>query len=224
MQIFSLYHFFWIGVTISFVVGCYQMGRIPFSSVLHKVFRFSLFTLVAFNEATWFIYRHYILEIPIIRSLPLHLCDISVFIMLYTLISKCRWTGELLYFMGAVGALLAVCMPAINEVGDIQLIAEIRYFITHIALVGVGVYFTFGIRFFPTYSATWRSYGFVNLYALLITPLNILLGTNYFFTLAAPQQLIFLSVFPHWLFLLGVSLVFLLTFNLLYVPFILCRR
>jgi len=224
MQLFSLNHFFWLGVTIAFVVGCHTMRLIHPNSVLHQIFRFSLFILVCFNELAWFLYRHYVAEITISKNLPLHLCDISVLIMLYTLLSKRSWTGELSYFMGAVGALLAVCMPAIDEVGSIRLIAEIRYFITHIALVGVGVYFTFGRRSFPFYSSIWRSYGFVNLYALLITPLNVLLGTNYFFTISAPQQLTFLFVFPHWLFLIGASLVFLIIFHLLYIPFIVFNR
>ena len=224
MQIFSPYHFFWLLITIIFVVGCYRMGIIHPDSVLHQVFRFSLFILVGVNETAWFLYRHHVAEIPVANNLPLHLCDISVFLMFYTLVSKRSWTGELSYFMGAVGALLAVCMPAISETGNIRLIAEIRYFITHIALVGVGVYFTFGCRCLPSYSAIWRSYGFVHAYALLITPVNFLLGTNYFYTISAPQQLSFLFVFPHWLFLIGASLIFLTVFNLLYVPFIFYRQ
>ena len=56
--------------------------------------------------------------------------------------------------MGAVGALLAVCMPATNEVGDIQLIAE------HVILLPItsrrwGVFY-FWYSFLSTYSATWR--------------------------------------------------------------------
>ena len=100
-----------------------------------------------------------------------------------------------------VGALLAVCFPAISETGSIRPIAEIRYFLTHIALVGAGFYFTFGCRYCPPARAILRSYIAVHLYALAITPLNLYLGTNYFFTLSAPKQLAFIHAYPHWLFL-----------------------
>ena len=219
MQLFSLYHCFWLALTAIFVTGCYRMGRIDSISRWHRIFRGGVFVAICANEAARVFYRHQVLQIPLVDNLPLHLCDLSVIIMLYTLATNRSWTGELSYYMGAVGALLAVCMPAISETGNIRLLAEIRYFLTHIWLVGVGVYFTFGSRYYPGRGAVWRSYGFVHLYALLITPLNLMMETNYFFTISAPQQLAFIHRYPHWLFLVVASLIFLAVFNLLYLPF-----
>lgn len=86
-------------------------------------------------------------------------------------------------------------------------------------MVGAGFYFTFGCRYRPSARAILRSYIAVHLYALFITPLNLYLGTNYFFTLSAPKQLAFIHAYPHWLFLAVVSAVFLTVFALMHLPF-----
>ena len=224
MKLFSLSHLLWITVSALFVAGCFNMKHVQKTSLWHQFLRTGLFVLVACNESAWFLYRHMVFERPVVKNLPLHLCDLSVFIMLFTLVTGRKRLAELSYYMGAVGALLAVCFPAISETGSIRLIAEIRYFITHIALVGVGVYFTFGRGYHPELGAIFRSFGFILLYALLVTPLNLMLDTNYFFTLAAPAQLGFIHQYPHWLFLAVTSLIFLCAFALLHLPFALQRR
>lgn len=224
MTLFSLHHFFWLAITLLFVIGCIYMQRIPLNAAAHRWVRNTLFVMVLVNEACWFGYRHIVVQVALVKNLPLHLCDISVFIMLFTLATNKTFLAELSYYAGLVGALLAVFFPAISETGSIYTIAVIRYFITHIALVGVGCYFTYGRRYYPNKGAILRSYLAVHLYALLVTPINLILGTNYFFTLAAPKQLAFIQPYPHWLFLAVVSLIFLLSFCLLHLPFVWLQR
>ena len=118
---------------------------------------------------------------------------------------------------GVVGALLAVVFPAISETGAIRAVAEIRYFVTHIALVGAGFYFTFGCGYYPPAWAIVRVYLAIAAYAMAITPLNRFLGTNYFFTLAAPAEVAFAHAYPHWLFLVVVAAIFLAVFGLMHL-------
>ena len=101
---------------------------------------------------------------------------------------------------------------------------KVSHHVTHIILVGGGFYCTFGRQYHPGKGAILRSYLFIHLYALLVTPLNLHLGTNYFFTLAAPKQLGWIHQYPHWLFLAVVSLVFLGLSFLMYLPFRRLRR
>ena len=224
MKLFSFSHLFWIIVSALFVAGCFNMKHVQKTSLWHLFLRTGLFVLVACNESAWFLYRHLVFEKPVTQNLPLHLCDLSVFIMLVTLVTDNKRLAELSYYMGAVGALLAVCFPAISETGDIRRIAEARYFITHIALIGVGVYFTFGRGYHPELGAIYRSYCFAVLYALLVTPLNLYLETNYFFTLSAPKELAFIHEYPHWMFLSLTALIFLCALGLFHIPFALQRR
>ena len=218
MTLFSAQYLPWLGPTILFVVACIWMRRFPLDSSWHRAVRVSLFCVVLLNESAWFLYRHVAAEVPLIDNLPLHLCDISVFVMLLTLATGGRRLAEFSYYAGVTGALLAVCVPAIAESGEIRPIAEIRYFITHIALVGTGFYFTFGRRYYASSGAVLRSYLAVHLYALLITPVNLYLGTNYFFTISAPKVDV-LQQFPHWLLLAVASALFLISFTLLHLPF-----
>lgn len=224
MQLFSPYHFFWLGLTVLFVIGCISMKRLPLDSPAHRVLRAVLFALIVINESGWFYYRHVVAEIPLVENLPLHLCDLAVFVFLFALVTGRKLFAELSYYAGVVGALLAVCLPSISETGDIRAIAEIRYFLTHIVLVGGGFYFTFGQHYRPKIGAILRNYLFIHLYALLVTPLNLSLGTNYFYTLSAPDQLGWAHQYPHWLFLVVGSTIFLFTFSLLHLPFMWQRR
>ena len=224
MQLFSPYHFFWLGLTAVFVIACINMKRLPLDSRWHLVLRVALFALLVINEVSWFTYKYIVAQVPFVKNLPLHLCDLAFLTMLFTLATDRKLFAELAYYMGVVGALLAVCFPSISETGDIRLIAEIRYFLTHILLVGGGFYFTFGRQYRPKIGAVLRSYLFIHLYALLVTPFNLSLGTNYFYTLSAPKQLGWIHQYPHWLFLVVVSLVFLCVFSLLHLPFMWRRR
>jgi len=223
MTLFSSEHLLWLGLTVLFVAACIGMRRFPLDSRWHQVVKVSLFAVVLLNESAWFLYRHVEAGVPLIDNLPLHLCDMSVFVMLLTLATGNRRLAELSYYTGVIGALMAVCVPAIAESGEIRLIAEIRYFITHIALVGTGFYFTFGRRYYPVAGAVLRSYLAVHFYALLITPLNLYLGTNYFFTISAPK-VDFLQQYPHWLFLAVASAIFLVSFTFIHLPFLWMRR
>ena len=220
MELLSARHLFWIGVSALFVIGCINMRRLPRASRWHSAFRISLFVLILVNELSWFCYRHFFADLPLSRNLPLHLCDLSVFVMFAALATGKRLFAELSYYPGVVGALLAVCLPAISEAGSIRLIAEIRYFLTHIALVGVGFYLTFGCHYKPPVRAVFRSYLAILIYAMAITPLNLYLGTNYFFTLSAPKEIAFALEYPHWLFVVVVSSIFLIVFCLMHLPFV----
>ncbi len=224
MELFSLHHFFWLGLTVLSVIGCISMRRFSLESRWHRCLRITFFALLIINESSWFCYRHVVEQIPLVRNLPLHLCDLSVFIMLFVLVTGSKLFADLSYYMGVVGALLAVSFPSIDETGAIRTIAEIRYFLTHIVLVGGGFYFTFGQRYYPKIGALIRNFLFILLYALLVTPLNLSLETNYFFTISAPNQLGWAHQYSHWVFLTVVSLIFLFIFSLMHLPFMWQRR
>ena len=91
---------------------------------------------------------------------------------------------------------------------------------THIALVGAGFYFTFGCGYYPPARAIVRVYLAIAAYAGAVTPLNMYLGTNYFFTISAPTEVAFIHAYPHWLFLAAVSAIFLVAFGLMHLPFV----
>ena len=124
----------------------------------HRTFRIALFIGVLINEGAWFAYRHFTVGMRLAENLPFHLCGLSVFALLAGLATNQRFFAAWAYFPGVVGALLAVVFPAVSETGAIRPIAEARYFITHIALVGAGFYLTFGRGYHPEAQAILRIY------------------------------------------------------------------
>ena len=201
------------------------MRRWPPTGRAHATFRLALFALVLVNELGWFAYRHFVVGIPIADNLPLHLCDLSVFVLFAGLATGGRLWSELAYYAGVVGALLAVCFPAISETGSIRPIAETRYFLTHIALVGAGVLF----HLWGAATARRRGRFCVAISPFTSTPWPLPRSTCIsapiiFFTLSAPKQLAFIHAYPHWLFLVVVSAIFLTVFALMHLPFAWPRR
>ena len=225
MELFSARHLLWIGVAVLFAAGCANMRRWPPDGRAHVAFRTALFALVLVNELSWFAYRHFAVGIPITDNLPLHLCDLSVFVLFAGLATGGRLWSELAYYAGVVGALLAVCFPAISETRIDPPHRRDSLFPDPCRFGRRGVLFiTFGCRYRPPARAILRSYIAIHLYALAITPLNLYIGTNYFFTLSAPKQLAFIHAYPHWLFLVAVSAIFLTVFALMHLPFAWPRR
>ena len=213
----SLPHLTWLAVTAAFIIGCVTMAHV--STQGHRIFRIALFLVVLINEGAWFIHRHFTAGMQLAENLSLHLCDLSVYALFAGLATDRRFFAEWAYFPGVVGALLAVVFPAISETGAIRPIAEARYFITHIALVGAGFYLTFGCRYHPKTKAILRIHAAIVGYAVFVTPLNLYLYTNYFYTLSAPVEVHFVRAFPHWFFLGAASTTFSAAFGLLYIPF-----
>ena len=209
-------HMAWLAATALFVASCIRMARA--SARCHRVFRIALFAIVLGNEGAWFAYRHFVLAMPLGENLPLHLCDLSVFALMAGIATGWRPFAEWAYYPGVVGALMAVAFPAVSETGAIRAVAEARYFLTHIALVGVGFYLTWGCGYYPPARAIVRVYLAILAYAAAVTPLNLYLGTNYFFTISAPEEVGFIHAYPHWLFLAAVSAIFLAAFGLMHLP------
>ena len=128
-------HMAWFTATALYVTGCMRTAR------GHRTFRIALLIIVLVNEETWFAYRHFVLGMPLAENLPLHFCYLSVFVLLAGLAIGWRIFAEWAYYPCMVDALMVVVFPPISETGAIRAIAEVRYFVTHIALVGAGFYF-----------------------------------------------------------------------------------
>ena len=53
MELFSVRHLLWLGVSALFVGGCVNMRRLPEASRGHAVFRIALFVLILVNELAY---------------------------------------------------------------------------------------------------------------------------------------------------------------------------
>ena len=77
-----------------------------------------------------------------------------------------------------------------------------------------------GLR--PTWSSVWRTMLAINVYLVIVTAINVMLGSNYMYTLAKPSTASLFDLFGPWpWYLVAAELLALALFTLLYLPFML---
>lgn len=116
--------------------------------------------------------------------LPLHLCSACAVMCVWFYVQPTGWMFEFLFFVGMPGAALALCFPAV-AVSRWQSAMDACFFLTHALVVFAPVlHIAAGER--PNPAHALRAYGVLALYAAGVLAVNVLLGTNYLFLMAAP--------------------------------------
>jgi hypothetical integral membrane protein (TIGR02206 family) len=133
-------------------------------------------------------------------NLPLHLCDISAWTMIYALFSKRKWAFEAGYYWGLTGGVLAFAVPNVSTL-DAYLIP---FFGWHALLVAIPLYQIRTDALAPTHIGIYRTMAITIALALPVMYLNSLLRSNYMFLneKIAPMSLLGFPEHPYYLFLL----------------------
>ena len=96
---------------------------------------------------------------------------------------------------------------------------------SHGLLIVALVFMTTIEGFRPTWKSVWKTMLFLNVYALLITGVNMLIGSNYMYTMGKPATSSLLDMMGPWpWYLLTGQVVAIALFSLLYLPFFLAER
>jgi hypothetical integral membrane protein (TIGR02206 family) len=148
-------------------------------------------------------------------NLPLHLCDISAWTLVYALFTKKKWAFEAGYFWGMSGALLAFGVPNIETV-DWYLIP---FFVWHAFLAAAPIYFMLTQHTHPTHRGLWNTVGLTIIVGLVIKGINHWLGSNYMFVneKIPAMNLIGFPEYPIYIFLLIPIMIAL--FYVFWLPF-----
>ena len=181
--------------------------------------RIGLGVILLVNELAWHLWNFAIGKWTLQTMLPLHLCSVLVFVSAFMLLTRSKGMYEFVYFLGIGAAIQAVLTPDLGVYG----FPHFRFFqtfISHCSIVLAAFYMTLvdGLR------PTWRSMLNVlvggNIYMLIVTGINLLLGSNYMFTLHVPETPSLLDLLGPWpWYLLATEAVAGLVFLILYAPF-----
>ncbi len=176
------------------------------------------------------------------EGLPLHLCDIGVYVTAVALLGvgtrrdRLRGTRgplasgelqyrcyELAYFWGLGGTVQALLTPELNE--PFPAIMTIRYFISHGGIVVGVLMLTLGLGMRPRPAAPRRVWLVTFALATCVMLINWALDTNYMYLCGPPERPSLIDYFGPWpwslLTLVGVGTVI---FALLYSPFWIADR
>jgi hypothetical integral membrane protein (TIGR02206 family) len=193
--------------------------RRRFTLQTRKTFRLGLATLLLVNELSWHVWNYAVGQWTLQTMLPLHICSLLVFASAWMLAVKSFTIYEFAYFLGIGAAFQAVMTPDLGIYG----FPHYRFFqtfISHGGIVTAALYMTLVEGFRPTWKSLVKVAVWGNVYLLVVTGINLLIGSNYMFTLHKPPTASLFDVLGPWpIYLLAAEGIAAVVFLLLYLPF-----
>jgi hypothetical integral membrane protein (TIGR02206 family) len=143
-------------------------------------------------------------EVTVWEFLPLHLCDLCIFVSLYALATKHRLATETLYFWTCSGTLLAMMLPACET--GFPSSRFFIYFSLHGGIIVVAVVLVYALGLRPDRRSPLRAFGITLAYTAVIAAVNFATGQNYLFLAHKPPQTTLLDYLGPWPIYIFVSL------------------
>jgi len=186
--------------------------------------RFALAGVVLIVESSWHVWNLANNTWDMQRHLPLHTCSMGIWLSILMLVTRNYRLYEVLYFIGIAGATQALLTPTLGAYGLPHFWA-VQSLSSHGLLVISLVYMTTIEGFRPRWASIWRTMLILNLYMLLVTGINYLIGSNYMYTVRKPATLTLLDAMGPWpWYILTGEFLAIFLFSILYLPFILSSR
>lgn len=157
------------------------------------------------------------------QALPFQLCDWAMVTVIVALLTERPHWIEVSYFWGIGGTFQAILTPNLQTgFPDVRVIS---FFVGHCGIVVGILYLLIARRFRITLMSVWRTLAWSELYLLVTLLADYLTGVNYGFLLHRPPVSSLLDYLPdnHLLYLLGLNVLGLAFFALLYLPFAIAR-
>lgn len=184
-----------------------------------ETFRYFFAAFIVLQQASIYIWYTVSGEWSVEVTLPLQLCDLSLFLSIAVLLTKRRLLFELLYYWGMGGAAQAILTPSIGDYTFPHFVFY-QYFISHGVILLSCIYMIAVEKFRPSPRSVLRTFLITNLYALIIFPFNYLTGANYLFLNRKPMDGTLFDILGPWpWYLLSLEIVTFLVLILLYLPF-----
>ncbi len=155
---------------------------------------------------------------PLKDNLPLHLCGASLILSAIVLLFGSYRAYEVAYFWALSGGLPAVLMP------DVEYAAPHPFFFLFFTGHGLELmavaFATFVLGFRPTAGSIVRVLAITAGYAVLIFPLNFLLGSNYLYLRHKPTNPSIIDLMGPWpWYIIGLAALAIVLVVLTYLPF-----
>lgn len=162
-------------------------------------------------------------EFDLQSALPLHYCDVAALTGALALWTHRQWFCETTYFFGLAGTLQGLITPALQI--DYPAARFWLFFGSHGAVVITAFYVVLGLRHAPRSGAVKRAMIAMSVYAISVSVLNSLLGTNYGFLCAKPPTASLMDYLGPWPWYVGsLWLLGLVSYSVLDLPFWIQRR
>ena len=173
---------------------------------------------ILLNELVW--YWYYVhqgwFEFP--YTLPLHLCDVVLWLTIYTSFSQKQWSYNLIYYWGLAGTTMAVVTPDVSA--PVASYLTIRFFLAHGGILIVILFLTWGGILRPSKGSYWKAWVSLQVYIAAISIFNYFFRTNYFYICEKPDAASLLNFMGPWpVYVLVGDAIALILFWFLYLPY-----
>lgn len=222
-ELFGAGHLVALAIVVSIIVFLVFGWRDPSEDGKRLARRVLLFVFVA-AEISWHAWNVACGTWNLQQHLPLHACSISALAAIYVLLTRDYRVYEVVFFVGIAGASQTLVTPEAANYG-LPHFRAIQTLWAHGMIVITLVYVTAieGLR--PTWASIWRTMVIANLYMVLVTGVNYVLGSNYLYTLRKPASASLLDLLGPWpWYLFWAEFLALFLFVLLYLPFAVADR
>jgi hypothetical integral membrane protein (TIGR02206 family) len=183
-----------------------------------KLLRFGLAFTLLLNSIVWYGYLAIRGWLTFPDSLPLELCDATLFLTFITLLNLNAAIFDLVYYGAFAGTSMALLTPDVRE--PFPSLSTVEFFVTHgLVLVSV-LYLVWSRQARPRPGSIFRAMLAANLFAVIVGIFNLIFQTNYMYLRTKPKNpslLDFLGPWP-W-YIVASEGIALLLFTLLYLPF-----
>jgi hypothetical integral membrane protein (TIGR02206 family) len=153
------------------------------------------------------------------EHLPLHATSLSIWGSILVLLTRNYRVYEIVFFVGIAGAVQALITPSAGVYG-LPHYRAFQTLVSHGMVVVAMVYMTRFEGMRPAWSSVWKAMLALNVYLVIVTAINLVLGSNYMYTLARPKTASILDLFGPWpWYIVLAEFLVLALFVLLYLPF-----
>jgi len=159
------------------VVGACVLGRRWRGTPTERNFRLSWSLGIVVFQAyaiVWFLLPG---NMDVRESLPLHLCDLAVWVAAIALVTQWRPMRAVLYFWAIGLSTQAFFTPVLQE--GVTHPKFWFFWVGHTQIVGSAIYDVIALRFRPTVKDYLHGTVANVLYAALVLPINLVFGLNY---------------------------------------------
>ncbi len=216
--LFGAVHWIMLGSVLAIQLSLI-FARQAVNENMRRNLRYSLAGILAINEIGFHVWLILTDQWDHQWHLPLHLCSIFVWLSIIMLIWKVYPLFEIAYLLGIAGAIQPLLTTEVGVYGFPHFYA-FQIFISHGGIITAAVFMATFENFRPTWASIRGMFLWGNLYMLFVTIVNLILGSNYMYTLHKPHIPTLLDSIGPWpWYILSLEILALIFSMLLYLPF-----